>query len=189
MLVVLHHSHPYFAGISHYSLPSVFETVLQNADKGVTLFFVLSAYTLCLSLGQKKDAEAHPLRNYFLRRGFRIIPLYYIAIFVILIANINHPSASSLAANFLFIHGFSPYWINSTVPGGWSVGIEVIFYLIFPLIFFRIRSVHQVVNITLTCMLIAKLLTSLMSRYLHISDMVSMGVLFMKVFAHSFLYF
>jgi len=32
----------------------------------------------------------------------------------------------------LFLHGFHPETINSVVPGGWSVAVEMTFYLIFP---------------------------------------------------------
>jgi peptidoglycan/LPS O-acetylase OafA/YrhL len=39
LLVILHHSHPYFAGINKYSLQPVVNAILWNGDKGVTLFF------------------------------------------------------------------------------------------------------------------------------------------------------
>lgn len=176
IMVVLHHSHPYFAGITNYKLPAFFDAILQNGDKGVTLFFLMSAFTLCLSLDKKKDTETRPIRNYFLRRVFRIVPLYYFAIILILLAGINSPSGSSILANVLFIHGLNPLWINSTIPGGWSVGIEVLFYLVFPFFFFRIKSVYSAVNVTLICMLIAKVVTSIMSTHPLITDHVLWGV-------------
>ena len=176
MLVVLHHSHPYFAGINNFKLPAFFDFILQNGDKGVTLFFLMSAYTLCLSLDRKKETEISPVRNYFLRRVFRIVPLYYFTIILILLVRINSPSLNSITANVLFIHGLSPNWINSTVPGGWSVGIEVLFYLVFPFMFFRIQSVPKAINVTLLFMLIAKVVTSLMFKNPPIADGILWGV-------------
>jgi peptidoglycan/LPS O-acetylase OafA/YrhL len=162
ILVVFSHSHPYFAGIDSYRLPVFFETFLKNGDKGVTLFFLMSAFTLCLSLGKKVNDEKSPVRNYFLRRVFRIAPLYYFMIILMLLTGVSNPSNYSKFANILFLHGLSPFWVNSTVPGGWSVGIEVLFYLIFPFLFFRIKSTPAAINTTLIAMLFAKLITSIM---------------------------
>jgi peptidoglycan/LPS O-acetylase OafA/YrhL len=79
-------------------------------------------------------------------------------------------------ANFLFLHGLSPFWVNSTIPGGWSVGIEVLFYLLFPFLFFRIKSVWSAINLTLICMLFAKLITSIMSTHPLVNDQLLWGV-------------
>jgi peptidoglycan/LPS O-acetylase OafA/YrhL len=172
----MHHSHPYFAGINDAKLPSITEAILKHGDQGVTLFFLMSAYTLCLSLNKKKETEIRPIRNYFMRRIFRIVPLYYCAILGILLANINSPSAVSVTANLLFVHGTSPYWINSTVPGGWSVGIEVLFYLLFPFLLLRIKSVSTALNFTLFFLILAKIVTSLMFKNPLINDNLTWGI-------------
>ncbi|MEO7214132.1 acyltransferase [Mucilaginibacter sp.] len=176
LLVIMHHSHPYFAGISSYGLPPVLDTILANGDKGVTLFFLMSAFTLCLSLNSKLKTEQKPVRNYFIRRFFRIAPLYIFIIGVILLIKINAPPVSSVIANLFFVHGLNPNWVNSTVPGGWSVGIEVLFYLIFPVLFFRIKSVYSAINVTLACMVLAKIVTALMFRHPLINDGILWGV-------------
>lgn len=176
ILVIFHHSDPYFAGIKNYRLPVFFETFLKNGDKGVTLFFLLSAFTLCLSLSKKINVEEYPIRNYFIRRVFRILPLYYFMIILMLATGISNPTNYSKLANFLFLHGLSPFWVNSTIPGGWSVGIEVLFYLLFPFLFFRIKSVWSAINLTLICMLFAKLITSIMSTHPLVNDQLLWGV-------------
>ena len=43
-------------------------------------------------------------------------------------------------AHATFLFGFRPDWINTLVPGGWSLFCEETFYLFLPLIFSRIRS-------------------------------------------------
>lgn len=170
LLVILCHSNPYFAEIYNVVLPPFFDTFVQNGDKGVTLFFLMSAFTLCLSLNTKQTTEQNPIRNYFIRRIFRIVPLYYFVIILILLLNINSPSISSVTANFLFIHGVSPYWINSTVPGGWSVGIEMLFYLIFPILFYKIKSVSSIINLTLFSLVVSKAVLSFMTKLHFIND-------------------
>jgi peptidoglycan/LPS O-acetylase OafA/YrhL len=176
LMVILHHSHPYYAALSTYTLPPIVDTILQNGDKGVTLFFLMSAFTLSISLNKKKETENAPIGNYFIRRFFRIAPLYIFIIGVVLLIKINSPSVSSIVANLFFVHGLNPNWVNSTVPGGWSVGIEVLFYLVFPLFFFRLKFTYTAINVALVCMLIAKLLTSIMFKHPLISDGILWGV-------------
>lgn len=47
---------------------------------GVQLFFVASALTLCLSFHQRKD-EPNPILAFYIRRLFRIAPMYYLGLF------------------------------------------------------------------------------------------------------------
>ncbi|OOQ58049.1 acyltransferase family protein [Mucilaginibacter pedocola] len=176
LMVILHHSHPYFASISNYHLPAAVEEILWNGDKGVTLFFLMSAFTLCLSLNSKSKKEHKPVRNYFIRRVFRIAPLYMIIIGVVLLIGINTPSLSSVLANLFFVHGLNANWMNSTVPGGWSVGVEVLFYLIFPVLFFRLKNLPAAINITLAALVLAKIVTAVMSRYPLTGDSITWGV-------------
>ena len=109
LMVIFCHAHPYIAELYNVILPPFFEVIVHNGDKGVTLFFLMSAFTLCLSFNNKMETERHPVRNYFIRRIFRIVPLYYFILLLILLINVNSPSISSIIANFLFLHGVSPY--------------------------------------------------------------------------------
>ncbi len=103
---------------------------------GVQMFFVASAFTLCLSADNRR-AEAQPLRNFFLRRLLRIAPLYWlgIAIYSAMFIHDGEGAAytpANILANVLLIHGLVPAANNSIVPGGWTIGAEVLFYLLFP---------------------------------------------------------
>jgi peptidoglycan/LPS O-acetylase OafA/YrhL len=42
--------------------------------------------------------------------------------------------ATDTIANALLVHSVLPSAINSVVPGGWSIGVEVAFYFVFPLL-------------------------------------------------------
>jgi peptidoglycan/LPS O-acetylase OafA/YrhL len=42
---------------------------------------------------------------------------------------------ANVAANLFFVHGFVPAANNNIVPGGWSIGTEMAFYALFPLLF------------------------------------------------------
>ncbi len=134
--------------------PTVASLVREGA-RGVQLFFLLSALTLFLSFKNRFSKEQFPIRNFFIRRFFRIAPMYYVAIcYYTLQSGLEAIAAPNVVASYigshvLFLHGFSPYWISSVVPGGWSVGIEMMFYVILPLLFFRIKTLNQAFNFLL----------------------------------------
>ncbi len=115
---------------------------------GVQLFFVASAYTLCRSF-EKRSNEKFPVTAFFIRRYCRIAPLYYLGIATYYFYYVWKHTADNVGvsfssdpyhignvvANLLFFHGFIPAANNNIVPGGWSIGTEVAFYLIFPIVF------------------------------------------------------
>ena len=118
--------------------------------RGVQLFFIVSAITLCNSQAHRR-AEYGAWSNFFLRRVFRIAPMFYAALFFYsllpaLRGRIVWPSGGHIVATMLFVNGWDPYWINAAnavVPGGWSVAVEMSFYIIFPLLFMRINSLTR----------------------------------------------
>lgn len=93
--------------------------------------------------------ERHMVVGFYVRRFFRIAPVYYTGIILYFLLDASRrlghdsiePSASaygvsSVLANVFFVHGFVPYANNNIVPGGWSIGTEMAFYAIFPLAFY-----------------------------------------------------
>ncbi|WP_380784379.1 acyltransferase family protein [Sphingomonas sp. R86520] len=135
LVIVVHHSQRF------PDLPSV-RTIASYGQLGVQLFFVASAFTLCLSADARRQ-ESHATRNFYLRRLIRIAPLYYFGIFFYLamymvregIPQNGYPglyTPVNIIANLLFVHSFVPGAFNGVVPGGWSIGTEMTFYAIFP---------------------------------------------------------
>ena len=126
--------------------PPSIQHLIELEAKGVQLFFIASAFTLFLSMSKRNDRELYPTGNFFIRRFFRIAPMYYLAIIYYyyqnVLAGINNPPGI-VPANFLFIHGISPHWINYLVPGGWSITVEMMFYCIVPFIFGWISNINR----------------------------------------------
>lgn len=141
--------------------------VRQLADqgaRGVQLFFVASALTLCLSWKARDDGAV----PFYIRRFFRIAPMFYLAIvfFVCWVGvgrSIYAPDGIGLRHILMaltFTHGLMPDTITSVVPGSWSIADEAIFYLVFPLlvtILNRSRFSYAVVVVAAVTLLAAQL--------------------------------
>jgi len=144
LMVIIVHSAQKIDGIS-----LILSTFAEYCQMGVQLFFLASAFTLCLSW-EKRMGERHEILNFYTRRYCRIAPLYYLGILTYFIINLIKLKATggsysqytivNVLANLLFVNGFYPPANNNIVPGGWSIGTEMAFYLIFP---FLIRFLIQ----------------------------------------------
>lgn len=103
---------------------------------GVQLFFVISAITVYMTL-----RSTDSVKGWWIRRFFRIAPLYYAAIalygvwqYTLLAGDAPAPLLwlAASGANAVFLHGWVPKAANSIVPGGWSIAAEMMFYLVAP---------------------------------------------------------
>lgn len=115
---------------------------------GVQLFFIVSAWTLCMSLKFRKLQEKYYVRYFFIRRFFRIAPMFYSAIlfYVLLYGFSPRPTAPNgiewwfVPLTLLFLNGFHPETISSVVPGGWPVAVEATFYFVLPFLFHQLKT-------------------------------------------------
>jgi peptidoglycan/LPS O-acetylase OafA/YrhL len=133
-------------------LPQSMMNFFATGARGVQLFFVVSAFTLFYSFYNRLNKEEKPIRNFFIRRFFRIAPMYYLAIIYYVSRDGFNEGKHlySILSNVFFIHGFTPYWMNSVVPGGWSIGVEMFFYLILPFLFMKvIKNMHHAIGFLL----------------------------------------
>jgi peptidoglycan/LPS O-acetylase OafA/YrhL len=112
-------------------------------------------------MNRRNENEKHPKFNFFIRRFFRIAPLYYIGILYYLwqdgfgsrywLSDQELVTTANILSNIFFVHGFNPYWMNSVVPGGWSIAVEMLFYCIAPLLFVKIKNVSLSFCPSYTC--------------------------------------
>lgn len=121
--------------------------VLAQGGYGVQLFFLASAITLCHSMAARQQRDKFPTGYFYLRRLFRIAPLFWLAMafywtfpgvmprfWVSQWAPVGvRPWYFALTA--IFFHGWHPFTFNSIVPGGWSIAVEMTFYVFFPMLF------------------------------------------------------
>lgn len=109
---------------------------------GVQLFFALSGFLITAALLDSQDGP-HYFRNFYARRALRILPLYYavlLALLVVLpwfIAPRVPYSYDQQASLWLFMLNWtqaSPYGFGHF----WSLAIEEQFYLLWPLVVWRL---------------------------------------------------
>ena len=148
---------------------------ITNGARGVQLFFLVSAFTIFISYNKRAGSEVNLARNFFLRRFFRIAPLYYLGILYFLwqnyyLGDIKFPAFAEVLAQFTFVHGANPYWINHLVPGGWSIAVEMTFYALVPLLVPRIKNTDQAINFIIIVILFADVLNYIFVKNPLVSD-------------------
>lgn len=126
----------------------------------VSLFFAISAFSLCAGYHGKLTTSGE-LWSFFLRRYLRIAPLFYVMIAVwILIyswlwGSWQIPAFDDIKLNVAFLFNFVPEKNGSLVAAGWSLGVEMIFYAVFPFLMYMFRDVRSAVLGFVTSILVA----------------------------------
>jgi peptidoglycan/LPS O-acetylase OafA/YrhL len=113
--------------------------LFPHGVRGVQLFFLASAISLLHSWHNRKDGAAY----FYVRRFFRIAPMFYFSIpaFIWLASTAGAaPTPMQVGATVTGLFWITPDWQNSVVPGSWSIACEVLFYSIFPLLADRLDT-------------------------------------------------
>lgn len=103
---------------------------------GVDVFFVLSGFLITgilLNVTESRD-KMGVLKKFYLRRFFRIFPIYYLSIIVLIIVNpLNYRGEAIFDILYVsnFKMGFSGEF-SSVTPHFWSLAVEEQFYLFWP---------------------------------------------------------
>jgi peptidoglycan/LPS O-acetylase OafA/YrhL len=125
--------------------PAWAKPFIRNGGTGVTLFFVVSAFTLCYTL-EARAGEPRRTMSFYLRRIFRIVPLYYAwliaMVFIQWSGNVVHHWRELVLYAF-FGYNFFPYHQEGLVWASWTLGVEMVFYLIFPVLFRAVNTLSK----------------------------------------------
>jgi peptidoglycan/LPS O-acetylase OafA/YrhL len=105
-------------------------------NSGVDFFFVLSGFLLSIPF-VNSSSKVH-LKSFYVKRAFRIFPVYYLSILVcgsVLLLS-NHGTVQQLIASLFFAQSFSPATFNSINGVNWTLVIEEMFYATLPIFSF-----------------------------------------------------
>jgi peptidoglycan/LPS O-acetylase OafA/YrhL len=149
-------------------LPDWLREIADGGAHGVQLFFVVSALALALGWFARDASGALNIGDFYIRRLFRIAPMFYLAMGAYLLLWGTTPrywapggiGIFEIASTVLCLHAWTPSSITSVVPGGWSVGVEVMFYLSLPLLVVRLTSLRRAVPAMLIAAVAAQIIYS-----------------------------
>jgi peptidoglycan/LPS O-acetylase OafA/YrhL len=116
--------------------------VAGQGHVGVGIFFVLSGFLITVRYGERLGRGAVPLRDYFLRRAARILPLYYV-VFILseLLTTGLPPSLSAHLSEWTLTQAFFGESLEDlVVQTSWSLTIEECFYALAPLLFIALAA-------------------------------------------------
>ncbi|WP_299684128.1 acyltransferase [uncultured Dokdonia sp.] len=121
--------------------------IFKQANIGVSYFFVLSGFVMIIAYGKNSNINFF---QYIKNRLARIYPVYILAIILILgvflFQNIN---GADLILNLLMLQSwFSGKALTINYPG-WSLSVELFFYITFPYLFNRIYSKQNLKTVTI----------------------------------------
>lgn len=135
-------------GVFHTSLGASDQFVQHIGHMSVGTFFALSGFLLFRPFIEATldDTPFPNLRNYAIGRLLRLVPLYWVALFfyITVFPDVDLPTN---AIGWVALFGFGQIY----VPGGefwaifaaWTLGVEMAFYLVLPLLALLYRRVAQ----------------------------------------------
>jgi peptidoglycan/LPS O-acetylase OafA/YrhL len=125
-------------------------SALHHLRIGLTLFFVISGFLLYRPfVAALHDGRSRPsFRSYFESRALRIIPAYWVILLatalvlqsaVVRVSVVDEVSTrlddpANLLAAALLLQNYVPEWLLSGIGPAWSLNVEVVFYLLLPLL-------------------------------------------------------
>ena len=147
--------------------------IIQSGKYGVQLFYVVSAFTLMRSISLRLEKNRFSKKEYFLRRFFRIAPLFYFYLIVYIFVygfspqywTPNGVELKDLLLLFIFCHGWHPETINSIIPVSWSISVEFTFYLLLPILIVFFKKLKSYLLIAVLSMLFAVLVEETVENY------------------------
>lgn len=143
--------------LTNISVPPVFSFIASDFGKGVQLFFVLSAFSLMHSTEHTMGRPSWA-KEYFVKRFFRIAPLFYCILALMLLGSLirwGHIPFTweAVLLNFSFAFGLAPW--TGIVWAGWTVGVEMLFYVLLPVLLLAVCTRLGAFYLAITCMALA----------------------------------
>jgi exopolysaccharide production protein ExoZ len=130
--------------------PNILEVV---AVTSVEIFFVISGFSL-FYIYKTKLVDKKNIYKFYLKRIFRIAPLFYFLLVILIVLkyiaekngiSLNRPLELALVLeNITFAFGLiNP--ADSLLVGGWSIGVEMVMYLMLPVFLLFSRTLLSTV--------------------------------------------
>jgi peptidoglycan/LPS O-acetylase OafA/YrhL len=119
----------------------------QTGILGVRIFFIISGFLITYLLLKERDKNGTvSLMAFYFRRVLRIVPVFYT--YLVVLALLNHLldlriTTLDFAHTALFVQNFTLPSASWFTGHAWSLGVEEQFYILWPLIFIRLRHLNK----------------------------------------------
>ncbi len=112
---------------------------------GVYIFFVLSGASLAYTYADRISHKNFSFVAFLSVRYWRLAPLYLALMVIVLPWKLSKETSTTgllldYVTNATFLFGFLNPSTHSVLIGGWSLGIEAVFYLFFPLLMLSFKA-------------------------------------------------
>lgn len=139
LLLVIYH----VQGIPKLEITGAVAHFVKLFGAGVPLFYALSAFSLMIGYSDRLNTSGG-LSHFYIRRVFRILPLFYaLLIFWLFVREFYFNAETSftlMVMNYLCVFGLIPGQHEGIVWASWSIGVEMLFYMVFPILLVASRT-------------------------------------------------
>jgi peptidoglycan/LPS O-acetylase OafA/YrhL len=144
--------------LTKIEIPPYLTFIKNYGGFGVPLFYVLSAFALSYGYNDKLQTTAE-VRNFYSRRFFRIAPLFYVLliaypVYLWLSYGITF-HLSKFLTSITFTFNLFPKHTDGIVPASWSIGVEMLFYAIFPFALVFVTNWRRAAGLLIVSMMVA----------------------------------
>ena len=132
--------------------------VVPSGHTAVMMFFVISGFLITFLLTKEKEKYGTiSLKDFYLRRVLRILPLYYLILLGSSLFFVATPKFSTIAYAITILpnisHASGCGW--SVSPQIWAIGVENLFYIFFPLVMLLVSNKRMLMLLLITTVSLA----------------------------------
>jgi peptidoglycan/LPS O-acetylase OafA/YrhL len=172
--------------VAHCIYWAKWDSPLKSAALAVDVFMILSGFLMAYHYREREQIQPwespKTWYNFYIRRFFRIAPLYYVLIVPALIFFNQDPGDGSLKSQIIYIlahvtfaFGLTPKYSASLVIPDWSLSLEMQFYLAFPFLMLLFKKFSYLwVSLALS-------IISLIANHLWLDIFPQPSLLFLKI--------
>ena len=122
----------------------ILQPLVLSANIGVSYFFILSGFVMIIAYNKQPIID---YKQFYISRIARIFPAFLVSVFLMLIYFFligKDVETKNIILQILLVHAWIKEFCLSLNFPSWSLSVEILFYVLFPVIFnFFYKSVKK----------------------------------------------